>query len=208
MTRRLLALIMTIVLVAAACGGGDDSSDDAAGDDTSQSSDDSGGSDDDGGSDDSGGSDDDASASAAAGEDSSGDDGSDDAAADGDDGASGSAGSLDCLAIEEAIDQAANSIELEPTADPDDLEASFNESRSQLQALGEAAPELGDDVDAALAGLDAIGSALAAIDWNAQSMATNPEAALQFASLLNDPAVAGMTQAMANISGWLAAACG
>ena len=207
MTRRLLSLMLAIVLMAAACGD-DDSAGDDGGTDTSQSSDDSGGSDDDG----SDSSDSSASSDADGSDDSGSDDsGSDDSGSDdsgSDDGGSAAPGSLDCLAIEDALDQAANSISLEPTADPDDLEASFNESRAQLQALADAAPELSGDVDDALAGLDRIGSALAAIDWDAQNMATDPEAALEFASLLNDPAVAGMTQAMANISGWLAAACG
>lgn len=177
MLRRLLILTTALVLFAGACGG--DSDDTSADADTS-------------------------------GSDSTDDSGSDDSGSD-DSGSDGSAGdgptSFDCADIRNAIDSAGNSVDLNPSASPDDLEASFNNSRAQLEALADEAPELRDDVDAALAGMDVIGGALAALDWNTENLATDPEAALEFASLISDPAFMGMTQALTNISNWVASAC-
>ena len=182
MLRRLLILMTAFVLFAGACGG--DSDDAAADTDTSgsDSSDDSGS--DDSGSDDSG----------------SDDSGSDDSGSD-------TPSLFNCDDVRDALERAGNSVDLDPSAGADDLEASFNESRAQLEALAQEAPELADDVADALAGMDAIGEALAALDWNTDNMAADPEAALEFASLISDPAVMGMTQALSNISAWVASSC-
>lgn len=199
MLRRLLILMATIVLLAGACGG--DSSDDAdtATSDSSSDSDssDSDDSDDSGDSGDSGDSAD-SSDSGDSGDSSSGSDDSDDADA---------PRSLDCDEVNDALDRAGDSIELDPTAGADDVEASFNQARAQLQALADEVPELSEHVDTALAGMDVVGEALASLDWDASNMATNPEAALEFASLMSDPAVIGMTEAFTHIGTWIATSC-
>ncbi len=183
MARRVVISVMALAFLAGACGG--DSSDDA-GDgsvfldaDSSASSDDSGGSDDSGSSDDSGGS-----------------------------GGSATPTSFDCNEVRDALERAGDSVDFDPSASADDLQASFDQSRAQLQALADEAPELSDDIDTALEGLDAIGAAFEAIGWDPNSLATNPEAALEFASLLNDSSVMAMTQALSSISTWVATACG
>lgn len=179
MKRQLLIGFAALALLAGACGGG---SDDEPASFTQDSSNDAV-------PEDSGTSD-----------DSSSDDSSSDAG-------SNAPSSFDCDEVREALEAAGDSAGFDPTAGGEDLEASYNEARQSLQALAAEAPELSDDIDAAIAGLDVIGAALEAIDWDPASIATNPEAALEFANLLNDPAVLGMTAALTNVSAWVANAC-
>lgn len=120
---------------------------------------------------------------------------------------SGAAGSVDCAEVREALDAAGSGFPDGTSTDSDDLEAGFTEAKAQLEALKSAAPEISGDVDQVLAGMEAMGEALAGIGWDPNSFAGDPEEALAFAELLSNPAIIGMTQGLTGISGWVASAC-
>lgn len=181
MKRTLTILLLSLTLIAASCGGDSDDSSDGGGDD--------------------------AFAGAADDDSSGGSDGGSSDSTDDSGGVDATPSAVDCDQITDALEQAGNSIDIDPTGGGDDLEASFNESRSQLTVLANEAPELSDDIDAALAGMEVIGDAFSEIGWDTSNLATDPSGALEFAQLLSDPAVMGMTQALTNISIWVATTC-
>ena len=116
--------------------------------------------------------------------------------------------SVDCAEVQAAVEAASDFTALDPTggSNPSDLEASFNQSRASLAALGEAAPEISGEVDEALEGLDALGSIFAELGWNTD-FSTNPQAGLQLATALGNADVIGMIGAMTAISAWISTAC-
>jgi len=193
-----IAVLAAVVLLAAACG--DDGGTDTASPGDSGSSD---SSPDDSSSGDSGDMDSDDTDS-----DDSTSDGGDDGDTSTDDGDIPPGTSLDCAQIQAAVESAGDIATFDPTGNSssDDLQASFNESRAALVAIGEAAPEISGEVEQALEGLDVIGEAFAGLDWNTD-FSTNPTAALQLATTFGDADVIGMIGAMSAISAWIASSC-
>lgn len=197
---RWIAVLAALVLLASACGD-DGGSDTAPPDDTG--SDDTGS--DDGDSDDTG-----------SGSDDTGPDdtGSEDAGSDGTGSGDGGSGEIpagtpiDCAAVQAAVESASDIATFDPTGDSssEDLQASFNESRAALAAIGDAAPEISGEVQEALEGLDIIGEAFAEVDWNTD-FSSNPTAALQLATTFGNADVIGMIGAMTAISAWIASSC-
>ena len=116
--------------------------------------------------------------------------------------------SVDCAEVQAALDAAGDFTALDPTggSNPSDLEASFNQSRASLAALGEAAPEISGEVEQALEGLDALGAIFAELDWNTD-FSSNPQAGLQLATALGNADVIGMIGAMTAISAWITTSC-
>lgn len=190
---RLMVALLAVATFAAACGD-DGGTETSAGSDT--------------GSNDTGSS------------DASSDEGSSDASSDGastDEGGADmeesqdppSVSTVDCAEIQAAVEAAGDFAAIDPTGGSadDSLEASFNESRAALAALGSTAPEIADEVDTALEGLDALGAAFAEIGWNTD-FSSDPAAGLQFAqTALTDGAVTNMIAAMSAISAWIATSC-
>jgi len=87
-----------------------------------------------------------------------------------------------------------------------DLEADFNSYRAGLEALRAEAPELGGDIDTALAGLDAIGAAMAEFDWEVGNL-SDPQDVAALAAVMSNPEALGMFEAMTNIATWVAGNC-
>lgn len=202
--RKVLGVLAILMLLAAACG--DDSSVDDALDDATE-----GAESDDATTDDTA---DDAADQDTAEEDTAEEDTDDDVpeedtADDEDDNAfePGFSGDFDCAEIEAAIGEAGE-FQGDPTGlTGEDAEADFERSRQIFETLGEEVPELREDVDAALAGMDKIGEALASIGWDTQGLAADPEAALEFATLVGDTDVLAMAEAFNSISVWFAEEC-
>lgn len=115
---------------------------------------------------------------------------------------------VDCAEVQAAVEAASDFTALDPTggSTPSDLEASFNQSRASLAALGEAAPEISGEVEQALEGLDALGAIFAELDWNTD-FTTNPQAGLQLATALGNADVMGLVGAMTAISAWITTSC-
>ena len=180
-----IAVLAAVVLLAAACG--DDGSDSATSDDTSAPDT----------------SEDDTSSQDTTAQDTS--QGSDDADAD-DTPLTGT--TLDCAEIQAAVEAAGDFSAIDPTggSDPEDLEASFEQSRAALAALGESAPEISGEVEQALAGLDALGEIFAGLGWGTD-FSSNPQAALELAGAMGDSEILGMIGAMSAISAWIATSC-
>lgn len=177
---RWIAALMAVVALAAACG--DDGGTEAGSGSDDIGSDDNGS--DDNGSDESG----------------SDDSGSEDPP---------TVSTVNCAEIQAAVEAAGDFAAIDPTGGSasDSIEASFNESRAALAALGSTAPEIADEVETALAGLDALGEAFANIGWDTD-FASNPSAGLQFAqTALANGAVTDMIGAMSAISAWIATSC-
>lgn len=199
--RKILAVLATVMLLAAACGDDssvDDALDDAIGEDESDATTD------------------DTSDGDTADEDMADGDMSDhdmdDESVPDDDGDSGDAGpsvsgDFDCTEIEEAMD-AAGQLQGDPTGmSGEGTEAEFERSRQTLETLGDEVPELREDVDQALAGMDKMGEALASIGWDTEGLATDPQAVREFVSLISDTDVLAMVDAFTNISTWIAEEC-
>ncbi len=87
-----------------------------------------------------------------------------------------------------------------------DLEADFNQYREGLQSLKSEAPELSADIDAALAGLEVIGAAMAEFDWNVGNL-SDPQDAAALAAVMTNSEALGMLDAMTNIATWIAGNC-
>jgi hypothetical protein len=115
---------------------------------------------------------------------------------------------LDCAEIQAAVEAAGDFSAIDPTggSDADDLEASFNQSRAALAALGESAPEIAGEVEQAIEGLDALGEIFAGLDWSTD-FSTNPQAALELAGAMGDSDIQGMIGAMSAISAWISTSC-
>jgi hypothetical protein len=90
--------------------------------------------------------------------------------------------------------------------DGTDLEADFENYRAGLEALRSGAPELGDDIDAALAGLEVIGAAMAEFDWDINNL-SDPQDAAALAAVMTDSDAMGMLEAMTSIATWVAGNC-
>jgi hypothetical protein len=193
---RWIAVLAALVMLAAACGDDSSGTDSAPPDDTP--------------SDDAGSGDADADSDGTGSDDTDSDDmDSDDMDSDDMDSDAPPPGStLDCAEIQAAVEAAGDFTALDPSggSDPANLEASFNQSRAALAALGDAAPEIADDVDQAVNGLDALGAIFAELDWNTD-FASNPQAGLQLATALGDTEIMGMIGAMTAISTWIATSC-
>ncbi len=195
---RWLSILSILILVAAACSSGSDTevgqsdSDDSSSDDSSS---------DDSSSDDS--SSDDSSSDDSASDDSSSDDsGSDDADP------AQVRGEVNCDEISDAVSSAGGLVGGDPAFfTAGDQERQFEEARAIMLALKEQAPEIADDIDKTLAGLEAIGEAFAEIGWDTDFSA-DPAAAGQLArTAFSDPAVSAMMTSVANIGIWLASNC-
>ena len=177
---RWVAVLAAVVLLASACGDDGDSADSVSPDDTSSD--------------------------AASADDVSSDDASSDDAGSGAAPLTGT--TLDCAEIQAAVEAAGDFSAIDPTggSDPEDLEASFEQSRAALAALGESAPEISGEVEQALAGLDALGEIFAGLGWGTD-FSSNPQAALELAGAMGDSEILGMIGAMSAISAWIATSC-
>jgi hypothetical protein len=190
---RWLAVLTAVVLLAAACGS--DSGSEASPFSPSNES----------GSSDSTGSDSDASPSAPSTDSDSSE--STDSESTGSDSPPAATGSLNCEQIKTAFDSIGGAVTGASTGSvSDDLRADFDQYRTQLSALKSEAPELSDDIDGALAGLDVLGEAYSQFDWDLSDL-SDPQDAIALASLLTDGDVMGMFTAMGNIAIWITANC-
>jgi hypothetical protein len=115
---------------------------------------------------------------------------------------------LDCAEVQAAIEAAGDFSAVDPSGSSgtEDLEASFNQSRAALAALGESAPEIAGEVEQALEGLDALGAVFAELNWDTD-FSSNPQAALELAGAMGDSEIMGMIGAMSAISAWIAESC-
>ena len=194
--RRRLAVVLAVMMLAAACGddGGTDASTDTS---TDTSTDDTSPGDDGVSTDDTTPVDDDTST-----DDTTpvGDGGSDDTPSTGT--------TLDCAEIQAAVEAAGDFTTIDPTggSEAENLEASFNQSRAALAALGESAPEISGEVEQALQGFDKLGSIFAEIDWDLD-FSSNPAGAMEIAGAMGDADIIGMIGAMQAISAWIATSC-
>jgi hypothetical protein len=118
-------------------------------------------------------------------------------------------GDVDCDQITAAVNASGDLVGGDPTLSREgDPEQQFEEARATMLALKEQAPEIADEIDQTLAGLDAIGAAFADVGWDTD-FASNPAAAVAFSqAAFSDPAVAGMMTSVASIGVWLASNCG
>jgi len=114
-------------------------------------------------------------------------------------------GTVNCQEIQEAMDFAG----IDPTegSSSNSREDDFQQSRAALAALSAAAPEIADDVQDALEGMDALGAAYADFGWNAD-FSNDPAAALAFAQeLLSAGVLTNLVGPMTAISQWIAESC-
>jgi hypothetical protein len=114
-------------------------------------------------------------------------------------------GATDCAAIETAF-SSAGGVFGEAGQDGDDLRASLDQYRAQLEALRSEAPQLSDDIDTSIAGLEVLATAYAGFDWDLTNL-SDPQDALALASLMTDADVMGMSLSMVNIGIWVAENC-
>lgn len=115
---------------------------------------------------------------------------------------------LDCAEIQAAVEAATDFTAVDPTgaSDAANLEASFDQSRASLAAIGDSAPEIADDVEQAIQGLDALGAVFEELEWNTD-FSSNPQAAVQLATAFSDSDIMGMIGAMTAISAWISTSC-
>lgn len=199
--RRLIAVLAAVALFAVACGDDDatDASNAAVGGDSTETPADDGA--------------DDSADDSGTGDDSAADDSAaDDGAEDGDlvPDVVGDGGSVDCAELQRAMNAAGDlgaSAVTGDAGDPAQLEASFNESRAQLAALGQNVPELADEVTTVLAGLDVYADAFGSIGWDVSGVQSNPAEALEFAQLLGSTEILSMAGALQSISEYVVTSC-
>jgi hypothetical protein len=136
-------------------------------------------------------------------EDGSGDSSSDDTESE----ATTTSGEVDCDSIDTALDSTGALVGGDPTLFGGSPEQQFQEARATMLALKEQAPEIADDIDQTLAGLQVIEAAFEEIGWDTDFEA-DPVAAVAFVQLaFADPAVSAMMTSTANIGAWIAANC-
>jgi hypothetical protein len=139
---------------------------------------------------------------------------SEDAGSDGNAGSDDSApepavtsGEVDCDQLDTALDSAGALVGGDPTVFDSSPEQQFEEARATMLALKEQAPEIANDIDQTLAGLEAISSAYEEIGWDTD-FESDPVAAVRLTQLaFSDPAVSAMITSVANIGTWIAANC-
>jgi hypothetical protein len=126
----------------------------------------------------------------------------------GNSGAVSGGGELDCEAISAAVNAAGDLVGNDPTlTNVEDREQDFANARAMLLELKAQAPEIADDVDQTIEGLDVIGEAFGEIGWDTD-FTSDPAAAVTFAQkAFSNPAVAGLMTSTANIGLWLASNC-
>jgi hypothetical protein len=206
-TVKWLALALTMALTITACGGDDSDTVGAAGSDASQEEADNGGGSEGSGSDSTSTDD-----GATTGQDSEGTTEPDPDPGDtggGDDDADPAApsGEVDCDEIDAALDSAGAVVGGDPTLFGTSPQQQFEEARATMLALREQAPDIADDIDGTLAGLEVISNAFDEIGWDTD-FESDPAAAVRLVQLaFSDPAVSGMMTSVANIGSWLATNC-
>jgi len=118
-------------------------------------------------------------------------------------------GEVDCEQIDNALSSAGGLVtgDMALFGNGNNREAQFKEAEATMLALKQQTPELADDVDKTLAGLDAIAGAFEEIGWDTDFM-EDPGAAAQVARMaFSDVAVSEMIASVANIGIWIAANC-
>lgn len=184
-TLRWSSILLATALILAGCGGDsvDGSDDGAASEEASAASTDSGSDTD---------------------EDESGESSSDDAEPE----AAAASGEIDCDSIDAAFDSAGAMVGGDPALFGSSPEQQFEEARATMLALREQAPEIADDIDQTIAGLEVIADAFEEIGWDTD-FESDPVAAVRLVQLaFSDPAVSAMMTSTANMGMWLAANCG
>ena len=84
----------------------------------------------------------------------------------------------------------------------------FEEGRAQMLALKAHAPEIADDIDRVIAGLDVIADVYSEIGWDTD-FASDPAAATHlWRTAFTNPAFSQMMTALPAIGVWFASACG
>lgn len=191
-------LLAILLLLAAACGGdesttssGGDAADSEASDDSSSddSSSDDTGSSDEGSDDDSGSTDDSAGDDSASNEDAGGD--------------------VDCDAVNDAIHAAGGTVENALSLDaPDDPQAQMEQARARMINLRDQAPDIADEIDDVIAGLDVITSVYAEVGWDTD-FSEDPSAAMAFShEAFSHVEYSNMIGALPTIAVWLGLHCG
>jgi len=116
---------------------------------------------------------------------------------------------LDCGALDAAVEAAGGLVGGDPTSSGGlDARQQFDAARASLLGLKGQAPEIADNVDAAVAGLDAIANVYAEVGWDTDFEA-DPVAGAQFVqAAFNNPAIPALLTSIPIIALWLEANCG